>query len=72
MLVVVPNHMKSELLQIFPGVDVSEVKAIITMQHSKHDLVNIGVDIDQEKDDLLEKVFRQICHTQCIVNVIQY
>ena len=52
----VPNHMKSELLLIFPGVDLSEVKAIITMQHAKYDLVNIGPDVDKEKDDLLEKV----------------
>lgn len=52
----IPNHMKSELAYIFPGVDFSGAIGVVTMQHSKFDLVNFGADVDVEKDNLLEKV----------------
>ncbi len=41
---------------IFPGVDVSRIIAIPTMQHAKVDLVRYGTDVEHEKDRLLETV----------------
>lgn len=46
-----------EIQCIFPSIDLSDgLIAIVTMQHSKYDLVNFDPDVDQEKDVLLEKV----------------
>jgi hypothetical protein len=50
-----------QLQHIFPDLLNSEsieptIYAIPTLQHSKHDLVNIGEEIEQEKDRLLESV----------------
>jgi hypothetical protein len=50
------KFLEKDLKSLFPDQDLSNLIAIITMQHSKHDLVEFGCEIDQEKDDLLESV----------------
>lgn len=48
-----------ELQPIFPSVQISALEsliAIVTMQHTKYDLVNFGSHIEVEKDDRLESV----------------
>lgn len=45
-----------ELQYVFPNTDISGVIAIPTMQFAKNELVNIGDEIEVEKDRLLERV----------------
>lgn len=51
---------RRQLQHIFPSLDdenqTVHIYAIITLQHSKYDLVNIGENIEIEKDNLLENV----------------
>jgi hypothetical protein len=46
-------------LHLFDSETVDLVYAIPTLQHSKYDLVNIGEEIEQEKDTLLENVSQE-------------
>ena len=39
---------------VYPGVDMTGLLAIVTCQKSKHDLCEMGKEIEKEKDDLLE------------------
>ena len=50
------KHVIREIQFIFPNVDLNNLTAVVTMQHSNYDLVNWGTEIDKEKDDLLENV----------------
>ena len=43
-----------ELDMVLPNVDLTRLLALPTMQRSRHDLVKIGDDIEQEKDRCLE------------------
>jgi hypothetical protein len=50
---------RRQLEYIFPEIPPDEsIYAIPTMQRAKYDLVNIGDEVEKEKDDLLENV----CH----------
>lgn len=51
-----PKSLKRELKLVFPGVDVEDLVIIPTCQHAIHDLVQMGQEIEQEKDRLLEVV----------------
>jgi hypothetical protein len=51
-----PNRFIKELQYVFPNTDISNVIAIPTMQFARNELVNIGDEIEVEKDRLLEKV----------------
>lgn len=45
---------------IFPGINLTGLLAIPTMQRAKYDLVRIGDEIEAEKDRLLETVGKQV------------
>lgn len=47
---------RNETQHIFQGIDLSELIAIPTMQRARYDLVNVGDEIEAEKDRLLETV----------------
>jgi hypothetical protein len=51
-----PNRFIKELQYVFPNTDIANVIAIPTMQFARNELVNIGDEIEVEKDRLLEKV----------------
>ena len=51
-----PKRFIKELQFVFPNTDLTNVIAIPTMQFAKSELVNIGDDIEVEKDRLLERV----------------
>ncbi|KAJ1426627.1 methylmalonic aciduria and homocystinuria type D protein [Ochromonadaceae sp. CCMP2298] len=46
-----------EVQFVFPSISMQNLIAIPTMQHASHDLVNIGDDIEDEKDRLLLAFF---------------
>ena len=50
------KHFQNELKLIFPTIDLTNLIAIITCQKAVHDLSNFDIDVDIEKDELLEKV----------------
>lgn len=45
-----------ELRNVFPGVDLTNLKAVPTFQKCVHDLVAWGEDVDLEKDEKLKRV----------------
>ena len=51
-----PKRLIKELQYVFPNCDITNVIAIPTMQFAKNELVNIGDEIEVEKDRLLERV----------------
>lgn len=51
-----PKRFIKELQYVFPNCDISNVIAIPTMQFARNELVNIGDEIEVEKDRLLERV----------------
>ena len=51
-----PKRLTKELQYVFPNCDLTNVIAIPTMQFAKSELVNIGDEIEVEKDRLLERV----------------
>ena len=51
-----PKRFVKELQYVFPNCDLTDVIAIPTMQFAKNELVNIGDEIEVEKDRLLERV----------------
>lgn len=51
-----PKRLIKELQYVFPNCDLTNVIAIPTMQFAKNELVNIGDEIEIEKDRLLERV----------------
>lgn len=51
-----PKRFIKELQYVFPNCDLTDVIAIPTMQFAKSELVNIGDEIEVEKDRLLERV----------------
>jgi hypothetical protein len=51
-----PKRFIKELQYVFPNCDLTDVIAIPTMQFAKNELVNIGDEIEVEKDRLLERV----------------
>lgn len=53
---VCPKRFIKELQYVFPNCDLTDVIAIPTMQFAKNELVNIGDEIEVEKDRLLERV----------------
>jgi Methylmalonic aciduria and homocystinuria type D protein len=63
-----PKRFIKELQYIFPNCDLTNVIVIPTMQFAKNELVNIGDEIEVEKDRLLERVSEdsgaQTAHTQ--------
>ena len=50
------KYFNNEILYVFPKIDTDNLLIIPTMQHAKIDLVNFGVDVEEEKDSLLENV----------------
>ena len=51
-----PKAVAREAAHVFPGVDLTDMLAVPTCQHSDVDLVRTGEKIEQEKDRLLERV----------------
>lgn len=71
---VCPKRFVKELQYVFPNSDLTNVIVIPTMQFAKNELVNIGDEIEVEKDRLLERVSEKSAHNihellaaQCIV-----
>ena len=50
------RYFRNETQHVFQGVDLSNLVAIPTMQRARYDLVNVGDEIEAEKDRLLETV----------------
>ena len=51
-----PRAIRRELALVLPGVDTEGLLVVPTCQRAAMDLVNVGPDVAQEKDDLLERV----------------
>merc|ERR1711988_459403 len=61
-----PKKYRSEILALFPGVNIEELLVVPTCQRSKMDLVNTGDPVEKEKDYCLEKFFafsKAVCKT---------
>ena len=65
------RYLSQELSHIFPpitdDINKNQLLACIIMQKCKHEMVEFGVDVDKEKDDLLENV-RDLAY-QLIINL---
>ena len=46
----VPKRHRDEVAAVFPGLDLTGVLVVPTCQKSKMSLVNVGPDVDTEKD----------------------
>ena len=52
----VPNTYRDEVKAVFPNADLDALKAVITCQKSQVDLVKQGEQVENEKNELLERV----------------
>jgi hypothetical protein len=60
-----PPAFERELTHIFPDMNCEHIVAIPTMQHALCDLVDIGENVEFEKDRLLNEVyFKAICKNE--------
>ena len=55
-----------EAKYVFPAVDLSNLIVISTMQHARHDLVQIGEEIELEKDRLILTVSFENDHSRFV------
>ena len=60
----VPKRHRDEVAAVFPGLDLTGVLVVPTCQKSKMSLVNVGPDVDTEKDECLER-FVKWAHPIC-------
>ena len=65
-----PKRFIKELQYVFPNCDLTNIIVIPTMQFAKNELVNIGDEIEVEKDRLLERV-SGTPHTDCLKALIR-
>jgi Methylmalonic aciduria and homocystinuria type D protein len=62
-----PKRFIKELQYVFPNCDLTNVIVIPTMQFAKNELVNIGDEIEVEKDRLLERVSENSAHKILVI-----